>query len=98
MGIEGTISRIQLLLENQGYTEHYVYKQGDNRIVVEVAKLTDTDYLFEQLNEPANFKITTENNASGRCTFNRVMILAMQVILHKKGNDGVITTWCCNCV
>lgn len=64
LGIEGTISRIQLLLENQGYSEHYVYKQGDNRIVVEVSKLTDTDYLFEKLNEPANFKITTENDAS----------------------------------
>lgn len=61
--IEGTISRIKVLLEDQGYNEYNVYKQNTNRIVVEVAKLTDTDFLFEQLSQPASFKITTEESA-----------------------------------
>lgn len=60
--IEGTIGRIKLLLENQGYTEHYVYKQASNKIVVEVPVLTDTDFLFDKLNQPASFKITTERD------------------------------------
>src|SRR5690554_4986444 len=34
--IEGTISRIKLLLEDKGYSEHYVYKQNTNKIIVEV--------------------------------------------------------------
>lgn len=87
LGIEGTISRIELLLEEQGYTEHYVYKQGNNRIVVEVSKLTDTDYLFEKLNEPANFKITTENNsgADARLTGKDILNAGYSA---QKGNDG----------
>jgi protein-export membrane protein SecD len=62
--IEGTISRIELLLESKGYNEHYVYKQGNNKIVVEVPVLTDTDYIFDKLNQPANFKITKEESSS----------------------------------
>ena len=89
LGMEGTISRIQLLLENQGYTEHFVYKQGNNRIVVEVSKLTDTDYLFEKLNEPANFKITTENDAlaDARLTGDDISNAGYSA---QKGNDGVL--------
>ncbi len=58
--IQGTISRVQLLLEEKGYTEHYVYKQGNNKIVVEVPVLTDTDFIFEKLNQPASLKITKD--------------------------------------
>jgi preprotein translocase subunit SecD len=70
LAIEGTISRIQLLLDKQGYSDHSVYRQGGNRIVVEVTKVQDTDFLFRQLDQPASFKITTENNkdAEGRLT------------------------------
>ncbi len=61
--IEATIGRIKLLLDSKGYSEHNVYRQGNDKIRVEVPNLiaqTDTDYFFEQLEKPASFKMTKE--------------------------------------
>ncbi|MGI5842268.1 MAG: preprotein translocase subunit SecD [Christensenellales bacterium] len=87
LGIQGTISRIQLLLEEKGYTEHYVYKQGKNRIVVEVPVLTDTDYLLEKLEQPASFKMTTveDHKAEARISGKHIKNAGYQV---QAGQDG----------
>lgn len=89
LSIQGTISRIQLLLENEGYTENYVYKQSGNRIVVEVSNLTDTEFLFNKLNEPASFKITTEEDkdAEGSLSEDDIENAGYSA---QKGDDGLI--------
>lgn len=85
--IEGTIGRIELLLENQGYTEHYVYKQASNKVVVEVPVLTDTDFLFDKLNQPSSFKITTEKskNAEARMEGKHIEYAGYQVQPNEQG-------------
>jgi preprotein translocase subunit SecD len=51
--LEGTMSNLQSLLFNEGYTEATVTKQGRNQIRVEVPSIEDTEHLISLLGEPA---------------------------------------------
>lgn len=53
IAMNGTMSNLESLLFNEGYTEATVTKQGRNQIRVEVPSVEDTDHLISLLGEPA---------------------------------------------
>lgn len=55
--IESTISRLESLLYDEGFSEATVVKQGSNKIRIEVPSLSDTDELFDIIGKPASLYI-----------------------------------------
>lgn len=55
--IESTISRLEGLLYDEGFSEATVVKQGSNKIRIEVPSLSDTDELFDIIGKPASLYI-----------------------------------------
>lgn len=56
--IESTVTRLEDMLLEEGYSEATVVRQGANRIRIEVPSLTDTDDLFDIIGKPASLYIT----------------------------------------
>ncbi len=59
--IDSTVSRLETLLYDEGYSEATVVKQGSDKIRIEVPSLTNTDELFDIIGQPASLYITLEN-------------------------------------
>ena len=59
--IESTVTRLENLLYDEGFSEATVVRQGSNRIRIEVPNLTDTDQLFDIIGKPATLYITLDN-------------------------------------
>lgn len=87
--VDATIVRLQALLEGEGYKESNVSKQGDNKIRVEVAKVTDTEDLFELLGEPANLKFTKKNSPNADAVMTGKHIKNATVGYQDGDGDGV---------
>ncbi len=59
--IESTVTRLENLLFDEGFSEATIVRQGSNRIRIEVPNLTDTDQLFDIIGKPATLYITLDN-------------------------------------
>ncbi len=59
--IESTISRLESLLYDEGFSEATIVRQGSSRIRIEVPNLTDTDELFDIIGQPASLYITLQD-------------------------------------
>lgn len=60
--VESTITRLESLLYDEGFSEATVVKQGNNKIRIEVPSLSDTDQLFDIIGKPASLYITLKND------------------------------------
>lgn len=60
--IESTISRLENMLYDEGFSEATVVRQGERRIRIEVPNLTDTSELFDIIGKPASLYITLDKN------------------------------------
>ncbi len=60
--IDSTVSRLESLLYDEGYSEATVVRQGSNKIRIEVPSLTNTDELFDIIGKPASLYITLKDN------------------------------------
>lgn len=60
--IESTISRLESMLYDEGFSEATVVKQGSNKIRIEVPSLSDTDELFDIIGKPASLYITLKDD------------------------------------
>ena len=60
--IESTITRLESILYDEGFSEATVVRQGSDKIRVEVPNLTDTSELFDVIGEPASLYITLDSS------------------------------------
>ena len=69
--MDDTISKLQKRVESElGTTEASVYKEGSNRITVEIPGATDK--IFETLSTPGNLYFIREYNAKGKPNYQRI--------------------------
>lgn len=58
--ISDTIYKLQKRLDEKGYTEGEVYKEGDNRVNVDIPGATDANKVLEELGKPGNLEFIDE--------------------------------------
>ena len=87
--IKTTISRLDSLLEEKGYKETAISKQGSNKIRIEVADVTDTEELLSLIGQPVELKFTTENSAKGEALMTGKHVKNAQVRSQDGDGDGV---------
>ena len=57
--VDGTVTRLESILYNEGYSEASVTRQGGSKIRIEVPNLTDSQDLFDLIGKPASLYIST---------------------------------------
>ena len=60
--IDATITRLENILFDEGFSEATVTKQGTSRIRIEVPNLSDSQELFDLIGTPASLYISTNEN------------------------------------
>ena len=90
--MDDTVSKLQKRVESElGTTEASVYKEGNDRITVEIPGATDK--IFETLSTPGNLYFIREYNSDGKANYQRIYgtgILSEGVTIDSLKNNGGI--------
>ena len=60
---DATISRLEQFLADEDYSEAVVYKQGTNKIAIEVPDVDDPQAIFDIIGQPASLEISREGSS-----------------------------------
>ena len=61
--LDATISRLEQFLADEDYSEAVVYKQGTNKIAIEVPDVDDPQAIFDIIGQPASLEISREGSS-----------------------------------
>lgn len=61
--INDTIYKLQQRISSQGYTEGEVYREGSNRINVDIPNVSNPNAILEELGKPGSLQFTTEDGS-----------------------------------
>ena len=61
--LNATISRLEQFLADEDYSEAVVYKQGTNKIAIEVPDVDDPQAIFDIIGQPASLEISREGSS-----------------------------------
>ena len=62
--IDGTVTRLESLITDKGFTEAVITRQGNSRIRVEVPDISDPAEIFNLIGEPAKLQIKKEKSVT----------------------------------